>query len=111
MDQRGAVTDAHVALNDRAQVWRGQRHLDAMLSCSPGLAEEQSYYPRWVITALFLPILLELGLTGLCLGSHALHYIDPRRKMRRKLPVRGKHAPGPGDGQRDPGGKARASLG
>ena len=30
-------------------------------------------------------MLLELGLTGLCLGSPALHYIDPGRKMQRKL--------------------------
>jgi len=66
------------------------------MGCRPRLAEEQSYYLGWVIAALFLPMSLELGLTGFCLGSPALRYID-WQKYAEITAVRGKHAPGPGD--------------
>lgn len=46
---------------------KGTKPLSEPLPCYPRLAEEQSNYPGWVIAALFLPMLLHLGLSGLCL--------------------------------------------
>lgn len=77
----------------------------------PGLPRSRAIILGWVIATLFLPMLLALGLTGLCLGSPVLHYIGPRQKNAEKAAVRGKQAPGPGDQQCDPGGKAQASPG
>lgn len=55
---------------------KGPEPLPEPLPCYPRLAEEQSCYPGCVIAALFLPMLLELGLTGL-----ALTYADPITEM------------------------------
>lgn len=53
----------------------------------PGLPRSRAIIPDGLLL-LFLPMLLVLGLPGLCLGSPMLHHIDPSRKMRRKPPSR-----------------------
>ena len=100
--------DVHGALNERAQVWRGQSHLHAMLSqaCQGAeLLSRMSY-------CCFIPShVAGAGFDWALPWQPCIALYRPWQKNAEKAAVWGKHAPGPGDRQHDPGGKARALLG
>lgn len=97
------VTDAHVALKDWYVRYGGDRTLVGML---------RSRAIIWMRYCCFIPShVAGAGFNWALPWWPCIASYRPWQKNEERTAVWGKHTPGPGDPQHDPGRKARASLG